>query len=120
PAPADSAMAFPARPRSHLFLGLFLSRLSDSRSDRPCRHSPGRKLPSADSSSAWSLAAILVCANFPLGFEWKRTASRAVLGRPGGFAIDSSEHLAASHAAGVLHMFPFVCQRGAGFLRLSV
>ncbi len=104
----------------NLFFCLFLAGVSDSRTDRPGRNSPGGFLPSGSRAHSRALAAFLVCTHGALDLDRAGNVECIVLGRHGGFGLASAEPLASRDAGPLLGLFSFLHSRGPGLLQLPI
>ncbi len=118
--PLDPSLDLPARPRSHLFLSLLLSGVSDSRTDWPRWNSSRRRTSATDRSFLCRKSTFLVRPFAALDLQRFANAAGAVLGGHDRLAAAGVQSVAAGHAGGQLRLLSFLRRRGRRFLQLSI
>src|ERR1700686_98106 len=113
-------MALFAGVRLHLFLCVFLPRVSNPWAHRTKRNSCRERISRSRSTYLRTRTGSVVRAYRAVVFERPAYLDDFVLGRHGRFIAVSAEPVATRDAADLFCVLPVVCERGAGFFWLSI
>src|ERR1700730_9300093 len=113
-------MALFAGVRLHLFLCVFLPRVSNPRAHRAKWNSPRERISRSRSTYLRKRTGSVVRAYRALVFERTAYLDGFVLCRHGRFIAVSAEPVSTRDASDLFCVLPVVCQRRAGFFWLSV
>lgn len=112
-------MDFSAGAGTDLFLRVFLAGFSNQRIDRTARNFACRRLLARGRATAWA-GGLLVCADAALDLKRAAHADGTLLGGDDCVGAAGFEFVATGNVGDLFCVFSFVCERGAGFLVVSI
>src|ERR1700756_2057131 len=114
-----ATLALSSRAGGHLFFGVLLTGVSDSRAPRAQRFAARKFVPGAGGAVCGRVA-LLVCSHAFVAEQQRPCADGSVLGRHDPFVVVIPQSLATRHAGSLVRIVSFLRVRRAGVFRLSI